>query len=189
MTKTVEPKKEEIWKIIPESDNWMVSSYGNIKKKNGDLYKGWINNHQYKCATIRKPNGEYFFTTFHRAVAYAFGMIDSFKDPREIDHINANRTDNNLDNLQPIMHKDNLIKRDKSGNGRARAISVFDAETNEYIATYPSSKECAEDLGLYRSDISFVLNHSKTHYQHGGYVFKFAEPKKEPYKNEEEPIT
>lgn len=87
----------------------------------------------------------------HRLVAMAFIGIPN-NDDMEVDHINAIRTDNSVDNLRWVSHYENLTHTYELGNGHmsnrnysdnynSKQISIFNEEYNKIFG---SIKECAE---------------------------------------------
>jgi hypothetical protein len=173
-------KSKVEWRSIPGT-TYMVSNKGKIKNAHGRILKPGINNHGYCYIVLCLDNHHKICSTVSRFEAYAFGLIDSLKDPRDIDHINSDKLDNNLENLQPMMHKESIKKRDATNRTYATPICVFDAEDDSYIDTYPSIKQAALELGLCRSDICFCLKGykaddcKKPYESHKGYKFKYAE--------------
>ena len=93
----------EIWKEIVENPNYLVSNKGNVKslitnkilKPKKD--KGYLRVH------LRVPNNKHF--SVHRLVAQAF--IPNPENKPCIDHINTDRTDNRVENLRWVTHKEN----------------------------------------------------------------------------------
>ena len=125
-----------------------------------------------------KVDGKMYRT--HRAIGVAFGLLDGTDDPRDIDHIDGNPSNNCLSNLravtrsQNIQHsydtnterRSNALKRSKPVRGRKR-------NTEEWT-TYESTHDAARRLDLYQGSIIYVLKKTCTHT--GNYEFEYAEP-------------
>ena len=129
----------------------------------------------YSCIRV---DGKLYST--HRAIGVAFGLLDGMDDPRDIDHIDVNPSNNCLSNLraatrsQNIQHsydtnierRSNALKRSKPVRGRKRG-------TEEWT-TYESIRDAARRLDLKNGNISAVLKKKQTHT--GNYEFESAEP-------------
>ena len=98
---------EEIWKDIKGYEGlYQVSNLGRVKnvKRNKVLSKR-LNKLGYDSALLFK-NGVGVNHGVHRLVYEAF--VDKIPKGLEIDHININPTDNRLENLRLVTHKENM---------------------------------------------------------------------------------
>lgn len=173
------------WKKIEGYENYSVSDTGLVRnnateklispyatKKGGYLRLGLGNN------GIRKN------FLVHRLVAQAF--IPNPDNFDTVDHINGDRTDNRVENLQWLSNRDN-IKRFWNGisDERRKSISNFlkgnadryrKATSKPVVCletdkVYESSGQAARELNLCRSHI---LRVAKGEYKQAkGYHFKF----------------
>lgn len=89
---------QEIWKVykITQRTVWEVSNYGNVKK-NGKLYECRLNGYGYK----RFGRG----VCLHKVVAELF--IPNPENKKEVDHIDTDKLNNHVDNLQWVTRKEN----------------------------------------------------------------------------------
>ena len=123
--------KEEIWKPIKNYEGlYEISNLGNVKsliKIKGKIYKNetliskWKNNSDYIMVTLFKNNKKEN-KLVSRLVAEAF--IPNFNNYKEINHINENKNDNTIYNLEWCDRKyncnygnrNNIIRRKLKNN-------------------------------------------------------------------------
>jgi len=106
--------KCEIWKPIKYkgidySGIYEISNMGRLKsvRYGGKILNGVIDNRGYQRTTLSFKNIRNT-VRFHCLVIYSF--IGNRKEGQVIDHINSNKLDNRLCNLQIISHRANLSK-------------------------------------------------------------------------------
>ena len=88
---------EEIWKTIEEFPNYEVSNMGQIRNKTtGHIRKPRV--HRGYCDINIMKNNTRIYRRVHRLVAIAF--IPNPDNLPEINHINEDRTDNRVENLE-----------------------------------------------------------------------------------------
>lgn len=91
----------ERWKKVPELENIKVSSLGCVKI-NGKLIRPKVNDKGY--FVVSYENKHYFV---HRLVAKAF-LKHNLEKYDTIDHIDQNKRNNALSNLEIVPHEENL---------------------------------------------------------------------------------
>lgn len=89
----------ELFKVIEEFPNYQISNLGNIKNSKGILLKigKRVSNSGYIQVRLSKE-GKYYYRYIHRLLAKAF--LPNPNNYRTINHINGNKTDNILTNLE-----------------------------------------------------------------------------------------
>jgi hypothetical protein len=104
----------EIWKTVESSPNYKISSIGSVRNtKTGKTLKVATNNSGYKLVCLsnkdKKQTGY-----IHRLVAEAF--IDTDLDTRVsvVNHIDGNKNNNTIENLEWTTYADNAY------HGKAR---------------------------------------------------------------------
>jgi hypothetical protein len=140
---------------------YLVSSDGKIKRitKNGNVVD--------KKPTITKQNNGYVRVTIHykneylhRIIARVFlGEIDGF----DVDHIDGNKQNNNVNNLEIVTHKENIRRRDKKLGGslceRTRDIRNKKNKYKWNNIYFKSQKEIAIHFNTTQSNISYHLRY------------------------------
>lgn len=97
-------------KTIPYNENYFVDKEGNVYSKTGRKLKCSTNGLGYRQLFTYKDGKFDKSYCIHRLVYETF--VGQIPDDMEIDHINRNRSDNRLENLRVLSHKDNLAHRD-----------------------------------------------------------------------------
>ncbi|ENV4137257.1 HNH endonuclease [Escherichia coli] len=129
----------EIWKQT-KYENYEVSSHGNVRNtKTGNTLTNSLSrsNGYYKVTLSIKVNGvgKTFPIEVHRLVAETF-LAYNPQDKLVVDHIDSNKLNNNLKNLQWITRSENIKKAvRKNKNPPFTAVQI-----NEFKAAYTSGK-------------------------------------------------
>lgn len=97
----------EIWKIVPSFENYEVSSLGNVRDKNKTPMKYFDNGLGYLVVRLRSAGSKRKRFYVHRLVMMVFNPIN---EKLEVNHIDHNKSNNALSNLEWVTHKENLQK-------------------------------------------------------------------------------
>lgn len=146
----------EIWKTVEGFTNkYEISSAGVLRNAlTGRIYKATYNRDGYKWLNIRyKMEAKY--TSIHRLVALAF--IPNPNNYPDVNHIDCNKENNTVENLEWCSHKHNmqhavahgLIVRPK-GDGHYFNKPVIDNNTG---IVYPSITKACEQLHICRTTV------------------------------------
>ena len=166
--------ENELWKpvILENVDmkdkTYFVSNLGRFKNSSGiimDNYK--VNENGYIRVFIY--NKTY---ALHRLVALAF--IPNPEKKEQVNHIDGNKLNNSVANLEWNTCSENNLHKFKIGlgNNQTRKIVQYDLEMNK-INEFNSIVEASKQLNIGKGSISGVLkNINKTA---GGFVFKYAD--------------
>lgn len=150
---------------------YQVSNNGKIRnKQTGKILKAAISNKGYYMVALSKNNKIHSYTV-HKLVMENHNR-SSYKD-EVINHIDSNKLNNHIDNLEYVTQKENVRKAWESGlceNIRkhaknmihknaipSKAVAQKDLDGN-LIATYISVREAERKTGITSGQISHVCN-------------------------------
>lgn len=177
---------KECWKPIKGYKKYMVSNTGKVKSLDymhtgkEHILKTVVGNHGYKTICIY-DNGKSKRLLVHRLVAEAF--IPNPNNYREVNHIDCNKENNNVYNLEWVTPKQNIqhavnngrVNFNKFRQNAAKYIQekripvvAVDKTGNRYEFT--SFVEAAKKLNVDASAICRVVKGERK--SAGGYIFK-----------------
>lgn len=139
----------ELWVQAKDFPNYEVSSEGRIRNvKTKRTLKTHINRNGYEELVLRKDNKPRN-QKVHRLVADSF--YDGDHNGLDVNHIDGNKANNHISNLEWCTRKENIAHAFKHGLATSsRSMKVKIVETGE---TYNSFRECAKDIGVDPSNI------------------------------------
>ena len=187
---------EEIWKWIDGYENmYQVSNLGRVRSVDRDVYcevspnklqhiygkvlKQGTNHKGYPIVYLSK-DGKQKTITVHRLVALTF--IENPLNLPQVNHIDGDKTNNNVSNLewcdnsynQIHAHKTGLFPRyeDTVGWGRpARQVAMLDFDTKEVLRTFETLASVKRETGINQFNVRSVCLGLRNHA--GGYDWKF----------------
>lgn len=154
---------EEQWRDWPQDPRVKVSNKGNVvscKRGSRSPYKISHNNCGYQTVGAARSS-QYV----HRMVAETW--LDNPNHYEEVNHINGDKDDNRVDNLEWVTHGQNI--RHAVRTGLKKGTSVRIVETGE---VYESQSECARRIGGNQGAIARCLAGKRS--THRGYHFEYA---------------
>lgn len=109
----IELLEGEVWKEIPlhltnQKSGYYVSSYGRFKNNTGHIIENHKSHAGYK--SLRISNCIYFF---HRLVALTF--LENPENKEQVNHIDGNKLNNRVDNLEWVTNKENQVHKINTG--------------------------------------------------------------------------
>lgn len=135
----------ERWLTIEEHPNYEVSNYGNVRnKQTGHLLKPMLNREGgYYRVYLDKQH-----CYVHRLVADAF--FDGNHEKMDVNHIDGNRLNNNLTNLEWCSRKENIRHAFINGLKYPSVVRVVRCKfcihhhTNDECSSKPDDFYCAD---------------------------------------------
>lgn len=165
------------WKQIDGYENYSVSDTGLIRNdETSHLLKQFDTSTGYKIVHLYKNKKMKNFKV-HRLVAQAF--IPNSKQEKCVNHINGDKQDNRIENLEWCSHSQNNIHSyrtlGRSSCNAIQAMTVAKFKPVQCIETgekYESVKAAAEKTGVCSANISSCL--SKRRLTAGGFHWGYA---------------
>lgn len=157
----------EIWKDIEGyEDLYEVSDEGNVRNKNtGRILKPNKTHKGYLYVNLCK-DGISKHKLIHRLVAQAF--IPNPLNLLEVNHIDENKTNNNVENLEFCSRQYNV---NYSIHKRSKPINQYTLD-GHYVATYKSTNEASRQTGINQGNIvQCCLGNLKSA---GGFIWKYV---------------
>lgn len=168
----------ETWKKIfidGQETNYSVSNLGNIKNDLTNKVLSQRVQQGYKHITLTLNNGKIKSCRVHRLVAIAF--IDNPENKPYVNHIDCDRSNNIVTNLEWVTSSENSQKAVAEGryfinNSRLRAVVQYDLNGNK-IRTFESASEAARQLNLQQSKITECCK--KNRRRTGDFQWRYAD--------------
>lgn len=176
----------EIWKKIKNYENYEVSNFGNVKRTKGfqcesdRLLKKINNGNDYLFVNLSKNSIKKRFYV-HRLVAFTF--LETNKEKTEVNHIDGDKKNNNLCNLEWVTrsenqnHRYNVLKHKGSNTGKTGELNWKSKKVakmdlfNNVIKEYPAVMEAMRITGINESCIrACIYGKQKTA---GGFKWKY----------------
>lgn len=177
----------EIWKPVKNYEYYYeISNFGNIRKIGGKnqyrYYKiektitPYKDEKGYLRVGLSKDNKR-IVKRVHQLVAQEF--IPNPNNYSEVNHINGNKTDNRVENLEWCTHQQNIehawgtnlsIPRYGKENKTSKRVKQYDRQLN-FIKEWDCISDIERTLKISASHISQVCNGKRK--STGGYIWKF----------------
>lgn len=113
---------EEIWKDLQGHENqYQISNTGRLRTK-PKIINGWVNNSGYRCYTLSRSNKKTSFLA-HRLVASTF--IREPKLGEQVNHLDGDKSNNSVDNLEWTTHRENHRHAWETGLHKGKADTHY----------------------------------------------------------------
>lgn len=136
----------EIWRLIDGYDNYQVSNMGNVMNTDtGKILKGQNNGRGYLHVALYDRNHKCKTIMIHRLVANAF--IPNPNNLPQVNHIDENKINNCVDNLEWITSEDNInhgTHNERVGLNNPLRKPIYSVTKSGEIAYFESSRAAAK---------------------------------------------
>lgn len=167
----IEEYSDEEWNDIPSeyinnSLNCKISNYGRFKYPNNQISNGYENN-EYLFISHKKK-----VYRLHRLVALVF--LPNPENKPVVNHIDGNKLNCNVKNLEWTTYKENTIHAMNTGLCKDNTNKIVQIDLNGNIIGYFNSQiEASQKLGINISTIRNCCNEKSKAKTAGGFIFKY----------------
>ena len=151
-----------------------ISSLGNLRSvppmsKKIRMRKTFLDKDGYVGCSLR-GDGKYYTKKIHRLVAEAF--IPNSENKPEINHINGDKADNRVDNLEWATRREQNLHKIRVLEHYTGPIPPRKILCIETGVIYPSVRSAAEFVGI--KGETNISHAAKNNHQSGGYHWKYV---------------
>lgn len=173
---------EELWKpVIGFEGLYEVSNFGNVRslERNGTIKGGRmmakvLDNYGYYMCKLRNKN-IIKMPKIHRLVAQSF--IPNPDNKPQVNHINGDKLDNRVENLEWVTSRENIMHAVDNGlinvlgnTNNFLGYKVEQIKDGKVINTFETISKASRETGVCRSGIEKVLKGKQK--TSGGYYWK-----------------
>lgn len=149
---------KEIWKRLDEFPNYSVSTKGNIRNDKTKHVKNLVNQQNWNRYPVVSfvVGGKRVCKKVHRLVAETF--IPKPNDLDEVNHLDGNKYNNDISNLEWCDHSTNMKHAYRTGicprpPSLTTKVIAFDEENGCVLGLYNSVVEASRKTGVSRNTI------------------------------------
>ena len=162
---------DEEWKDIPpeyihNTKDCNVSNYGRLKYPSGQITGGYKNNEYLKVSIQKKVYN------LHRLIAQTF--LPNIENKPVVNHIDGNKLNSKLNNLEWVTHKENAEHAHATGLCIDNKNKIVQLDlTGNIINHFNSQVEASKQLNIDISCIRNCCNENIYKKTAGGFIFKY----------------
>ena len=166
---------EEQWKVIDFASNYEVSNTGFVRNKTTKyILKGRETINGYLQVSLKIDNENKFMNKYiHRLVAQFW--LDNIDNKKEVNHIDGNKKNNNMFNLEWVTAKENSNHRVNVLNKKItdnKKVGMFNKQ-NQLIQIFNSVKQASQYFKKSRVNIDNALKHKNNQQTAYGYIWEY----------------
>lgn len=113
----------EEWRAIPGIVEYEISSLGRLRNLTKGIVLAKQQTSGYHSYSVRRADGKRLHVKAHRLVAIAF--IPNPEGKREVNHIDHDKTNNRVENLEWVTPKENAAKAIAAGAYKGRKLRHY----------------------------------------------------------------
>ena len=172
------PYATDEWVTLSEFPNYEITIDGRIRHKvKKKIRKTPVGKRGYPVVSLKK-NGKFYLRTVHTLIGNTF--IPNPHHLPEINHIDGNKLNFNINNLEWCTQRENNIHARKTGLHKSDGDIPVSAYLNEIkVATFKSISEAHRVTGANRCAIGHVAAGRPRYKTAGGYEWKYEQPSKQ----------
>lgn len=159
------------FKPIPEFPKYLIDENGTIYgTKNNIVMKAVLNRNGYEKICLRDDTGKKHLKSVHHLVLSAFNepeyrrLKDSYvkgqNDYLVVNHIDSNRTNNHISNLEVVTQQENIRHGIEHGNWVANSVAIKFLDSGE-VKNFDSMTSASKYLGLNESTFQHRFDNKK----------------------------
>ena len=155
--------RDEIWRDIPAFPDYQASDLGRIRSCKSGAWKVLRQTPHSKTGYVvvsLRRGGKYFARSVHRLIAAAFlGKADG----QDVNHMNGDKHDNRLENLEYLTRGDNHRHAYRTGLREPVGRKLTDDQIRTIAALQGTAtqKQIAQQLGVSRAMVSLIHNRKR----------------------------
>lgn len=156
------------YKVIKDYPNYGVTKTGEVVSlTTGIIIQPQVNKHGYKTVTLRN-NGKNSTKLVHQLVANAY--IPNPTSRKTINHIDGDKLNNQVDNLEYVSIKENTIHAYENGLMGTNIFVILEDKVTGKKDRFRSIQHVADELGVYHKLLIPYIRNSKIYPFMGRYV-------------------
>lgn len=163
--------RQEQWKAIKGFKEYQISTDGRVKARSGKILTPNDNGFGYLHIHLMK-DGKPHAKKIHRLVAEAF--IDNPEQKPQVNHIDGNKANNSLDNLEWTTQSENMKHAYINGlrSKTRRQVVQIELATNKQLKIYKGPRAAERATGIKHEYICFAC---RSNTKAGGYKWQYKE--------------
>jgi hypothetical protein len=163
---------KELWKPIEYNPYMLISSKGRIKrlphgKEKGRIQEDFFKDRDGYCrVNVLNKDGKYTNLPIHRLVALAF--IENPDNKPHVNHIDGDRTNNTVENLEWVTPRENVLHSFKFGNRkickevpRTTILTDYQVSQIEFLRQYYSLNQLSKLFNISYTTLKNIVHKRK----------------------------
>lgn len=153
----------EYWKVDPFSPEYEASTLGRIRDKNTKkLRTQYMNQCGYMACSVKHPDGRYRCPSVHTVILETFTEKSSCQGDLTCDHLDGNKFNNTLKNLEWVSLSENVKRANETGLSKYKPQPVLCVTDNK---AFKSISEAARYYRVDSNDLTAAVRYG-SHFKH-----------------------